>query len=817
MNHAFARRAVPIFPRKLSLFLAFLFALNLAPSQAQESHRSLSVSPSEPSAVPAPREFGRTILLALGGVSWQDWLSLASQNSTATPGFRRVLEEGALGAAYLPREKQEQGDDRDSTKAVSDAMLRAALMLSSGDAQAAAVTPSEAAFTLGLREALGTSTPGYEEGGAAVAFARRTDHAPRPGNLVNLGWGALLQSVAESAAFARGDEPRPSPLGALAEAVHRAGGKTAVLGSGDTTIALQESTPLREWALLACDGSGVVDAGDASARLLARDKAAPFGLRANRKAVLQALDGLLQNGRTGLIAVEWGDTRRAQEYAPLCAPDVAATYRQAALRSADAFVQALIGGASTPAARLSAPRDRLVIVVVPDLHSREAQWLPVVYWRPSRGGQGALLEKTWDGEGPGAIGLENLYARLVAPLNVAGASTLPPSLKETGGPQSATRRISRLVALQSGLAWLQSVRPFAHAIWCMLFVCACAWTLWALRHPQRTLVAATAQLWWRATMIFPWLLWLAGLCVETTWRFGVGDVNWKLWLALLLVACLMLFLAGATFNWFSHARLRRTRIGVIWFLLSAAGLWIGGFVMPWNALLRLAPADVSTPGARAGEVWSLLLISATLLAISGLSKARPQFGAAGPEFENRRVLNLRPSLIWVIAIVALLWAGGWGRDATSAALAFLACGAMWLRMWLERAPRETRLLHRRIVFGAVAAGVLLLWQRGALGGWGQSFALWQEDWQRAWQAVWWDVALIALLLLVFAFAFTGAREALRAYLTPRYSLRALLGATALAAVAGLLIYGPAAPPLLATFTLGAIAHEVLGNAGQTRL
>jgi uncharacterized integral membrane protein len=171
-------------------------------------------------------------------------------------------------------------------------------------------------------------------------------------------------------------------------------------------------------------------------------------------------------------------------------------------------------------------------------------------------------------------------------------------------------------------------------------------------------------------------------------------------------------------------------------------------------------------------------------------------------------------LIWVIALIALLWASGGGHDATAAAIAFLACGVMWLRMWLERAPRETRLLHRRIVFGVIAVGVLLLWQRGVLGDWSQSLALWQESWQRAWQAVWWDGALIALLLLVFAFAFTNAREPMRSYLAARYSLRALLGATALASIAGLVVYGPAAPPLLATFTLGAIAHEVLGREIQ---
>jgi hypothetical protein len=53
---------------------------------------------------------------------------------------------------------------------------------------------------------------------------------------------------------------------------------------------------------------------------------------------------------------------------------------------------------------------------------------------------------------------------------------------------------------------------------------------------------------------------------------------------------------------------------------------------------------------------------------------------------------------------------------------------------------------------------------------------------------------------------------MRNYLATRYSLRAMLSATAVACVAGLVLFGPAAPPLLATFTLGALVHEVLGTA-----
>src|SRR5204863_6656814 len=123
--------------------------------------------------------------------------------------------------------------------------------------------------------------------------------------------------------------------------------------SGDTAVSLDDGEPQREWALVACDRGGVVDDGDLSARLLARDKTAPFGLRANRKAVLREIDRLFADGQTGLVTVEWGDTRRAAEYARLCTREVAQMHREAALRSADAFVQEIAGGTGLAASENS--------------------------------------------------------------------------------------------------------------------------------------------------------------------------------------------------------------------------------------------------------------------------------------------------------------------------------------------------------------------------------------------------------------------------------------------------------------------------------
>src|SRR5690606_7045938 len=114
------------------------------------------------------RLFGRTVVVMLGGVSWREWSRLSASTSTATPFLRRVLEEGGLGAAWLPAADRElppeysglgadtlsvnsaANDDR-----VSRAMLRAVALLSAGRRLPANVELSSTlSQTLGIGETL---------------------------------------------------------------------------------------------------------------------------------------------------------------------------------------------------------------------------------------------------------------------------------------------------------------------------------------------------------------------------------------------------------------------------------------------------------------------------------------------------------------------------------------------------------------------------------------------------------------------------------------------------------------------------------------
>jgi len=739
------------------------------------------------------------------------------------------------------------------------ALLRAAATLSSGAVSGEVdALPPAAAVTLRVNELWSASAPTYEDAPPAIAYARRVEWPsgwlPNPDALLNMGWGALMTRSA--------DELRGSRLGALGDAIHGAGRRTVALGGADTSLRADRSLPLREWALVAADGRGMVDGGDVSSHLLAPNRTSPFGVCVNEEALLAAFDRELRDPRTALIAVEWGDTRRAALYGRWCAPGIAATHRENALRRADRWIRALVGDNTGAPPRLT-QRDRLVVLCVPDLDSNEPQWLPLAYWQPQQGGQGGLLQAKNRGEQPGVVPLESVFSTLVARIN---APALPDeaaidydeaALIPVGLPSRAADRVGRLLALQAGLAWLDAARDLVHGIWTVFFAGATILSLLLLTRSategptegpapfgessaddssMHNAPASSRQwprAWWCATMLLPLLLWLAGLCVEATWRLGAvpggsslpGGATittaWRLPMTLLSVALFILVLMSSARSWFGRVRLHGVRLGLIWMGLTALGLLIGGFSLPWNSLL--GTSLLSTAPARSGDIWSLLLISATLLGVAGLT--HPTRDGAAPvapdgsttELEPdtttsaapRRVINLRPAVLWMGVVLLLLGLSGLGRNPAAAMVALIGFGTMWLRLWLERHERPVRLKTRRSAVAVVALLALLLWQRGSAPLIEESLAAWWPGWLATWSLWWWDAALAATVVGAASFL-TTARPALRAYVRSRYASRAMLAGASAAALAALLIFGTPGPPLIALYTLGAVLYEALG-------
>jgi hypothetical protein len=556
----------------------------------------------------------------------------------------------------------------------------------------------------------------------------------------------------------------------------------------------------------------------------------------NRRALLQRIDVVLKGSRdrAALLAIEWGDTRRAALYSPFCAPAVAASHHEQALRRADAFLKAL-----WPRLRSN---DRLIVLAIPDLNTEHEQWLPLVYWQPGRGGPGALWSTTGREEAPGVVRLPDITATIAARLNTsAGAGQVSGSasgvlLQQSGVPQPTSRRISHLMALKAGTTRLDAARPAAHAFAAFLVVLATLLTLPIALRPEEGAsrnVMLFNRLGWRATLIYPLLLWMAGVCVEIMWRSGrflpsslSGD--WTLVFLLLAFAIFLVFVVTLAWSWFGDerrreqwrrtqtsivvARLRATHIGVLWLLLTAVGLLIGGFAQPWNSLIGSLQSGAQAPTVggnlpvRVGDFWALLLISATMLGVSSMTRV----GRAKQAVSTRRVLNVRPAAIWMVLVVLLLWHPSWGRNAPAALVALFGFGTMWLRLWSERSERLVRLRRRRWVLAAVlAVAVLLLWPRSSVAG-ETIFLDWWNSWMNSWQMPWWNLALAATVAGAALFL-SPARWALREYLNVRFSARAMLGGTVVAAAVALLLFGPAGPPLIALYTLGSVLYEALNR------
>jgi hypothetical protein len=114
-------------------------------------------------------------------------------------------------------------------------------------------------------------------------------------------------------------------------------------------------------------------------------------------------------------------------------------------------------------------------------------------------------------------------------------------LQESGAPQSAARRLGRLLVLQVGTTRLDAARPAAQALAALLSVLALLLTLPVALRPEESTsrnVMLLNRLGWRATVIYPLLLWMVGLCVEIMWRSGrfvpslVPSGDWTLGLLL---------------------------------------------------------------------------------------------------------------------------------------------------------------------------------------------------------------------------------------------------------------------------------------------
>jgi hypothetical protein len=124
-------------------------------------------------------------------------------------------------------------------------------------------------------------------------------------------------------------------LGAFGESLHEAGKKTAVVAAGDQNLAGTIDGMRRAVGLAVADDAGMIDSGQVS-DLLVGDPTAPFGVRTDPRRFEEATNEALEDA--DVVAIDPGETLRADEYANFVEQSVAERQLTKAIERSDALL-----------------------------------------------------------------------------------------------------------------------------------------------------------------------------------------------------------------------------------------------------------------------------------------------------------------------------------------------------------------------------------------------------------------------------------------------------------------------------------------------
>lgn len=197
-----------------------------------------------------------------------------------------------------------------------------------------------------------------EEGIAADQYFSRTGRVPPAGSLVYLDIARIRQM----------NENLDHTVlpGALGEALHSSGWRTAVLGNSDDLQGRK-----RQIISLAMDSEGVVDTGSVGESVLLQDREFPGGKRTDYSALLKQFGKL--PGEAKFVAIDLGDLGRLQSAREYMDEAHWNELRKEAVSRSDQFIGSLLG-------RLDLKKDLLLLVVPTpgDDSGRKDKMTPVI-------------------------------------------------------------------------------------------------------------------------------------------------------------------------------------------------------------------------------------------------------------------------------------------------------------------------------------------------------------------------------------------------------------------------------------------------------
>ncbi len=258
-----------------------------------------------------------------------DSLSIGDINHEVMPGLTRLTETGSIGLMNGRTAKSQQPE-------------HAYVTIGAGT-RAQGLTEAGYAFN---------SLEHFEGAKAFLVYMRNTNEpAPSAENIVNPYISAIIR--------ANMDLSYEIVPGALGEALHRAGKRTAVFGNSDAL-----DKPCRYAASIAMDRRGLVDMGDVGRSVTLEKADFPGGIVSDVTRLSEGIRGALGHGDSGFrkadfIVVEFGDTARVERLwlSGTITADAYSRARREALAAADALIAAILESVSLT--------DSVLMVVVP--------------------------------------------------------------------------------------------------------------------------------------------------------------------------------------------------------------------------------------------------------------------------------------------------------------------------------------------------------------------------------------------------------------------------------------------------------------------
>lgn len=282
---------------------------------------------------------GKLVLVTMGGTS------LNEITSPGLPNISRLIRQGAVGVMNARPA---------GTKALPDDII-GQYPMEFGCATIGAGTRTAA--TVDARRAY-NAVDVIDGRSVRQLYESLYGNAPGSAQVLHLGMNRLK--------FINQEAKYPIDLGALGTVIRSAGLKTAAVGNSDTPV-----DPRREAALIAADENGIIDYGDVGSNMILRDVTAPYGIRSNSDALIEAFKRAIKNA--DFVVVDIGDTARAASYAQHCLEEQGLRLRRLAIEGADRTIGEILKS-------LDLSRD-LIIIVSPNPSSQaidEFDFLPPV-------------------------------------------------------------------------------------------------------------------------------------------------------------------------------------------------------------------------------------------------------------------------------------------------------------------------------------------------------------------------------------------------------------------------------------------------------